>query len=170
MALPSLSAVNFLNRHNIQQGICIAQGVRGILSKKFDFDVYLPSRKMNLQRNFVWTLEQKQSLIESIVIGRPIPNISAIYTNDDVYQVIDGKQRLSSLISYLKNEFQYCGFYYQDLPKEYKSQVNRFWVIADRLLEYEPLSDDKKIEWFAWINFAGTPQDSEHLKMLKSLV
>jgi hypothetical protein len=27
-------------------------------------------------------------------------------------------------------------------------------------------SDEDKINWFCYINFAGTPQDSEHMKIL----
>jgi hypothetical protein len=166
--LPSLSSINFLSKFNVQKGICIAQGIKSILSQKFDFDVYLPTRGMNLQRGFVWSLQQKQALIESIMVGRPIPTISAIYTNDDIYQVIDGKQRLSTIISYLKDEFEYCGYYYKDLPREYILQIGRYWICCDRLLEYDiKITDDEKIEWFTWINFSGTIQDVEHFNKLK---
>lgn len=168
--LPDLTLSNFLNRHNIQERLHIAIGARMILQIQFDFDVYLPSRDMNLQRPLVWTQEQKKALIESVIVRRYIPPISVLYTVDDVYQVIDGKQRLSTIISYLNNEFEFCGYLYKDLPKEYQGQVNRFDLVANRLLEDygQEITDDEKVEWFAWINFAGTKQDVEHLNRLKS--
>lgn len=165
--LPSLSQSNFLSRYNIQENLCIAQG-KYILTKKFDFDVYLPTKQMNLQRDLVWTIDQKRALIESIIVKRSIPPVSVIFTVDDVYEVIDGKQRLSALISYLNNEFKYCGYYYDALPPDYKFQIERFWVTAYRLVENfnKPLTDAEKVEWFKWINFAGTPQDIEHIERL----
>lgn len=162
--LPSLDS-SFLTTHYPQRGICIAQGVRSILSKRFDFDVYLPSRGMNLQRGHVWTLQQKQALIESVLIRRHIPPISAFHNDDEVYEVIDGKQRLSALIDYLHNRFEFCGYLYKDLPELYSKQIARHYLTADLVVE-SSLSDDDKIEWFRLINFAGTPQDSEHIANL----
>jgi hypothetical protein len=160
---------SFLQRNQIGGGdLCISQG-KSVLSKVFDFDVYLPSKGMNLQRPLVWTIEQKRALIESIIVRRYIPPISVIQTVDDVYQVIDGKQRLSAFIDYIQGGFDFCGYYYSDLPKEYIRQIDRHYICAYRLCEYdEPISDDDKIEWFRWINFAGTPQEYEHMNALIS--
>ena len=164
--LPPLYS-SFLKRQDIGSGhLCIEQG-KGILRKKFDFDVFLPSRKINLQRPLVWTLEQKRSLIESVIIRRAIPPISVIQTLDDVYQVIDGKQRLSAFIEYVKGGFDFCGYHCDDLPEDYLGQIKRHYICAYRLCEYDtPVSDDDKIEWFRWINFSGTPQDVKHIERL----
>ena len=166
--LPPLRS-SFLERQDIGSGnLCIAQG-KNVLLNKWDFDVYLPSKNMNLQRPLVWKLDQKRSLIESVIIRRAIPPISVILTLDDVYQVIDGKQRLNALIEYVRGDFDFCGYYCEDLPKEYLGQIKRHFVMAYRLCERStPISDDDKIEWFQWINFAGTPQDIEHMKKLNS--
>jgi hypothetical protein len=102
------------------------------------------------------------------MLRRYIPPISVIYNDADIYEVIDGKQRLSAIIAYLKGEFEYCGYTVNNLPKPYKGQIKRFYIEADRLLpEYDvPVTDDEKIEWFKLINFAGTPQDEKHLEKL----
>ena len=158
----------FLSRQDIGSGqILVAQG-KEVLDKDFDVDVYLPSRGMNLQRPLVWTVDQKRSLIESVVIRRYIPPICVIQLMNDTYQVIDGKQRLSAFIEYVQGGFDFCGYKCDDLPKEYLTQIKRHSVCAYRLVEYDDalISDDDKIEWFQWINFAGTPQDSQHMKNL----
>ena len=43
-----------------------------------DWDVYLPSYGFNLQRPFVWTVEQNRELIMSILRENFIPKISVV--------------------------------------------------------------------------------------------
>ena len=59
------------------------------------------------QRFFRWTDEQKSKLIESILLGIPIPSIFVSQRDDGVWDVIDGLQRLSTifqLVGQLKDE------------------------------------------------------------------
>lgn len=166
--LPPLRS-SFLARHDIGNGsLRLAQG-KNILKKKLDLDVYLPTRGMNLQRPLCWTLEQKRSLIESVLIRRSIPPICAIQQVDDTYQIIDGKQRISTIIEYIKGEFSYRGYYCENLPREYMEQIDQHIFFAYVLYEHydKTISDKDKIEWFKWINFAGTVQDIEHMKKLE---
>ncbi|MFN6567467.1 DUF262 domain-containing protein [Dendronalium sp. ChiSLP03b] len=53
------------------------------------------------QRLFRWTDEQKSRLIESIVLELPIPQIFVIETSDTVFELIDGLQRVSSVIQFI---------------------------------------------------------------------
>ena len=59
------------------------------------------------QRFFRWSDEQKSRLIESILLGIPIPSIFVSQREDGVWDVIDGLQRLSTifeLVGILKDE------------------------------------------------------------------
>ena len=59
------------------------------------------------QRFYRWSDEQKSRLIESILLGIPIPSIFVSQREDGVWDVIDGLQRLSTifeLVGVLKNE------------------------------------------------------------------
>ena len=49
------------------------------------------------QRFFRWTTTQKTSLIESILLGIPIPPIFVSQREDGVWDVVDGLQRLSTI-------------------------------------------------------------------------
>jgi hypothetical protein len=49
------------------------------------------------QRYFRWSDEQKSKLIESILLGIPIPSIFVSQREDGVWDVIDGQQRLSTI-------------------------------------------------------------------------
>ena len=63
------------------------------------------------QRYFRWTDHQKSRLIESILLGIPIPSIFVSQRDDGVWDVIDGLQRLSTifqLVGILKEEEGKC--------------------------------------------------------------
>jgi len=53
------------------------------------------------QRIFRWTAEQKSRLIESILLGIPIPPIFVSQRDDGVWDVIDGVQRLSTVLEFV---------------------------------------------------------------------
>lgn len=53
------------------------------------------------QRIFRWTEEQKSRLIESILLGIPIPTIFVSQRADGVWDVIDGVQRLSTVLQFV---------------------------------------------------------------------
>jgi hypothetical protein len=56
------------------------------------------------QRLFRWSNEQRSRLIESILLGLPIPPIFLIENNDGVLELIDGLQRTSSVLQFLNHE------------------------------------------------------------------
>lgn len=54
------------------------------------------------QRLFRWEVEQKSRLIESILLELPIPQVFVIENADGVYELIDGLQRISSVLQYVE--------------------------------------------------------------------
>lgn len=141
-----------------------------------DFDVYLPTIGKNLQRDYVWSIDQKRELIWSILINRPIPRMAMVNVirgekdEDGTYQIIDGKQRLSTMIDFYNNKFDLIvgreNYYFKDLPDDYQKVIGGFMFPYYIVNEYKEgqITDQDKIDWFMYINFAGTPQDAEHLK------
>lgn len=53
------------------------------------------------QRIFRWTIEQKSRLVESILLGIPVPPIFVSQRADGVWDVIDGVQRLSTVLEFV---------------------------------------------------------------------
>jgi hypothetical protein len=53
------------------------------------------------QRIFRWTNEQRSRLIESILLGIPLPPIFVSQRHDGVWDVVDGVQRLSTIFQYM---------------------------------------------------------------------
>jgi hypothetical protein len=69
------------------------------------------------QRKLVWTLEEKQRLIESILKGYPIPAILIAERKGEVgtYEIIDGLQRLHAIVSFIETSFKTLDGKYFDL-------------------------------------------------------
>lgn len=82
------------------------------LDMKLDqFITYVNDDKINLippfQRGHVWSLPTRRKLIENVVRGRPIPAIFLYReASGDKYEynILDGKQRLESLILFIGNQ------------------------------------------------------------------
>lgn len=53
------------------------------------------------QRVFRWDIEQKSRLIESLLLGIPLPSIYVATNHDGVWEVIDGVQRLSTIFEFM---------------------------------------------------------------------
>ncbi|MBL8086090.1 MAG: DUF262 domain-containing protein [Candidatus Obscuribacter sp.] len=86
------------------------------------------------QREFVWELrpELPSRLIESILLEIPIPPIYFGKMANGKLELIDGQQRLTTLIKFVKNEFplyrlERCsslnGKWFRDLPEEVQTKI-----------------------------------------------
>ena len=149
-----------------------------------DMDVYLEKYDYNLQRPFVWTLHQQQELIWSIFMRRPIPPFVFIHhkssrMNDNesaIIQIIDGKQRLTTIFRYMDNKFPIIvdgeEVFFKDLDKGAQNRINFCHMHVQVYYSYKekPITDDEKIIIFNHYNFAVTPQEEEHKNKLHSFL
>lgn len=167
----------FLEQHQVSKKIeKQSSRIKYLMTEiEFDFDVYLNSCGVKLQRPFVWSLEQQREFIMSIFLQRQIPQIALILDANNKAEVIDGKQRLMTIQGFYNNKFaielEGMEFYYKDLPLDYKSHFD--WVHLDCRVAYydiKGIDDNFRIQWFNWINFAGTEQDKEHKEMITKLI
>lgn len=55
------------------------------------------------QRHFVWNQERQSQLIESILLGIPVPSLFMATNKDSTWEVIDGLQRLTTLVNFIGN-------------------------------------------------------------------
>ena len=53
------------------------------------------------QRYFRWTEAQKSKLIESILIGLPLPSVFVSQDDEGNWEVVDGMQRLSTIFDFM---------------------------------------------------------------------
>ena len=85
------------------------------------------------QRKQIWKPEQASSLLESIIMNVPIPPLYFAEEENGNWLVLDGLQRLSSILNYYDNEFALSKLEvltelnkvkYKDLPPKAKSLLD----------------------------------------------
>ncbi|MBU2018502.1 MAG: DUF262 domain-containing protein [Bacteroidetes bacterium] len=90
------------------------------------------------QRHFVWDNIRQSQLIESVFLGIPVPNLFMATNNDSSWEVIDGLQRLTTIVNFVGDQENILrtnpnskklkihgldklnsmnGMFYEDLPK-----------------------------------------------------
>ncbi|MFE2127834.1 GmrSD restriction endonuclease domain-containing protein [Streptomyces amritsarensis] len=84
------------------------------------------------QRKLVWTLEEKQKLVESVLKRYPIPAILLAEREGGDYEVIDGLQRLHTIMSFIETAFPTLDGKYFD--------VSQFVTAKTRSVEEESFS------------------------------
>lgn len=128
------------------------------------------------QRLFRWNDEQKTKLIESILIGIPIPEIFVAQKSDATWHVVDGVQRLSTifqLVGVLKNSKELCmssskfipsleNKTWKDLPLEVQRQFKRAKLKMNIILTQN--SDEAQYELFQRLNTGGTSLSDQEVR------
>jgi uncharacterized protein with ParB-like and HNH nuclease domain len=56
------------------------------------------------QRHFVWDEARQSQLIESLFLGIPIPSLFMATNKDSTWEVIDGLQRLTTIVNYIGSD------------------------------------------------------------------
>ena len=57
------------------------------------------------QRNYVWDISRASKLIESLILGLPVPQLFLYEEGRNSFLVIDGQQRLMSIYYFIKQRF-----------------------------------------------------------------
>ncbi len=155
-----------------------------IQSCNFNPFVYDESgHKVYYQRPLCWTERDKQLLIESIYLGiecgkilvrrRGIEEIQALRkkgeTELSLHDIVDGKQRLNAVASFINGEFpDMHGNYYDDL-----TEAAQYRLVNHQLFSYCEMQENTKdkdvIAQFLKMNFCGVPQSEEHLQYVKNI-
>lgn len=134
-----------------------------------------------VQRSYVWEASRKSALIESLIIGYPVPSVYAKRLDDgtgkrgsNIYYIMDGKQRLSTIKEYLNDEFAlttlprvtyFCeevggectvdisGMKFSELPLTLQDHLN---TVTINVTYFDNLTKEEERELFKRLN-AGKP-------------
>ncbi len=129
------------------------------------------------QRNFVWSLQESSRFIESLLMDWPVPGIFlARDSESDKFLVIDGQQRLKSLLFFRQGVFraganedtvpfsltgvhpELEGLTYENLWIDDRADLDNYLLHATVIGKLDPKTDDTSIyHIFERLNTSGQP-------------
>jgi len=72
--------------------------IRQIYDMYVEKNIFVPPE---YQRQFVWGTERESALIESIMLGIPVPSLFMATNSDSTWEIVDGVQRLSTIVHFI---------------------------------------------------------------------
>ena len=141
------------------------------LKRKYDHKDKRIVLDSDFQRESIWEPFQKAELIESILMGLPLP---IFYFNQDKLGkliVVDGRQRLTSLFEFMSNKWslknlkilsELNGRTFEDLSPVAQTQIEDYQIQAHVI---QPSTPDKvKFDIFERVNRAGTQLNKQEIR------
>ena len=128
----------------------------------------------NYQRNLVWTIEQKQALIKSVLVGNPIGDfLFKVTTNDKRdtfhYSIIDGQQRLNALREFAVGNLPLAdGRFLKDLNHWDGRSFFEYSTFSG--LKIKDISTEEEISIYLQRNAGGTSHTAEEINLAKSFL
>ena len=127
----------------------------------------------DFQRNKVWNPKQKCELVESILMGIPIPIMYLFEQKDGKRQVVDGRQRITTIIEFLNNDFplknlkilrgsNFNNCYFKDLDPKYQIRFEDYQLFF--YIIQPPTTERIKYDIFDRVNRGGTSLNNQEMR------
>ena len=145
--------------------------VESLLRKNYAFGIDFDP---DYQRGYVWEQKDKELLLDSIFKNIDIGKFVLIHISNEEwhkrglsYEILDGKQRLSTLIEFYENKLSYKGKYFNDL-----SGVDKRAFTEHRVSVAEVRETDKMtvLKYFLMLNRTGKSMDESHLTEVEKML
>lgn len=147
-----------------------------------DKDITVPS----FQRNFVWNIKQSSLLIESFLLGLPVPQVFFYIDGENKNLVIDGQQRIMSVIYFFEGYFgpenlqgrravfrlsglsegsPYAGKRFSDLSTQEQRKLKGAVLRAVNIRQLAPVNQSTSMfHIFERLNTGGTPLKAQEIR------
>lgn len=125
----------------------------------------------DFQRLGVWKPKQRSELIESVIMGIPLPLIYLAENEDGTLVVVDGRQRLSALFDFLDNKYQLTGLNiikdlnrrnFANIDTKYQSKLEDYQIIFHKI--QPPTGERVKFDIFDRVNRGGTRLNNQEMR------
>ena len=149
-----------------------------IVIPTFDPEVKLTDQVQGFQRGFIWTKQQCDRFIESLLLGLPVPGIFLVKQGDGSFLVLDGQQRLKTLEAFFEGilrgqEFTlenaqsiHKGRTYKSLELEDRRRLDDSIIHATIVRQDEPADDLSSIYLvFERLNTGGTSLQPQEIRV-----
>lgn len=127
----------------------------------------------SFQRRQVWDARKKSAFIESLILGIPVPQIVIAQSPNSrgKYLVLDGKQRLLSVLDFYENHLPLSqpdlltnlkGLKYEELEGDYKDALDNATIRAVRLVGWD--NDSVLYSIFYRLNSGSVSLNTQELR------
>lgn len=139
-----------------------------IIKEMFDDGDIIP--QPDYQRDYIMDEKKASKLIESVLLQIPIPTVYLCEENDGTLSIIDGQQRLTSFVKFLKNEFElknleeyteFNGKKFADLDKSIQRTIKNTSIHS---IVIKKESQELKYEIFSRLNQGSTSLKPQELR------
>lgn len=93
------------------------------------------------QRNYVWDIGRASKLIESLILGLPVPQVFLYEVDRNKFFVIDGQQRLMSIYYFIKQRFPR-----KDKRAELRGIFNEFGRIPENIVDNDEFFENFRLK------------------------
>lgn len=141
--------------------------IGSLLNKTYHFGVNF---NPDYQRDYVWDLEDKVALIDSIFNNIDIGKFAFIhlgYSGENSYEILDGKQRMRAILDYFENRFAYKEKYFNDLSIREQDHFEEYPISVA-----ETHNADRKqiMKYFLTLNKHGRIMDKQQLDKVEKML
>ena len=142
-----------------------------IFQLKRKFDKNLIKLDADFQRDEVWNLKQKIELVESVLMGLPLPIFYFNRDKDGVLIVVDGRQRLGALFDFMNDKYALKDLKvlskdfekkFSELEQIYQSKIEDYQLLAYEIMPETPESVLFNI--FDRVNRGGTQLNKQEIR------
>jgi hypothetical protein len=130
------------------------------------------------QRELVWSDEDKTSLLDSIFNNIDIGKFSIIsidfqkkgfdFDKDYMYEILDGKQRLTTLKEFYEDRFVYRGRKYSELNIKDRFHFDQYPISKGEVRELKDRNDIYR--YFLKLNTGGKPMPQSQIEKVRNLI
>lgn len=147
-----------------------SQDISELFNKLYSFGVDL---EPDYQRGYVWEESDKVELIRSIFDGIEIGKfvfVSLPYSGvrTKFYEILDGKQRLSTIKDFRESKFKFEGYFWHELSIKDRSFFENSMVSVGEVRE--GASKEFILNQFIRLNSFGKVMDTKHLERIKKML
>lgn len=146
------------------------QDIRSLIHKNFVY--WGLDMNPRYQRDIVWTHEQKTELLDSIFNGLDIGKFVFIrlpYGKEYGYEILDGKQRLTTILEFYNDEWTYKGYYFSELSPMLRYKFEGLSISVAEMGD-DIATEKNVLEYFIKLNKTGTPMDRSHLEKVEKML
>ncbi len=136
-------------------------------------------RLPGFQRNYVWDIKKASRLIESIIMGLPVPQLFFYEKGRNDFLVIDGQQRLLTIFYFIKGKFPKEEKRPElrrildargSIPEDFLNNPEYFSEFALKLGSHGITGVKNRLDGFTYKTLDGEDRDTFGLKPIRTIV